>query len=146
MVLMTALVLLASAVPAYGVPATSAKQDEARRVKKQIDQLDSEVEIAAEAYNEANAAHQKLIGEIAATQAELDKTNARIGTLQGHLTVRANSMYRSGPVGFIEVLLSAKDFSQFAATWDLLREMNQLEADNVSELKDGASRCRGNQG
>ena len=105
-------------------------------MKAQIDQLDNEVEIAAEAYNEANAAHQKLLAEIAETQAELDKTNARIDTLQGHLVVRANSMYRSGPIGFIEVLFSAKDFGEFAATWDFLRDMNQREAENVSELKE----------
>jgi len=32
--------------------------------------------------------------------------------------------------------LSAQDFEQFATTWDLLRDMNDQEATNVSELKD----------
>lgn len=133
---MVALVLTMGAVPVFATPVSSAKQDEARRVKAQIDELDEQVEVAAERYNEANAAHQQVVSEIQVTEEKLAATNARIGVLQQHLSVRANSMYRSGPVGFLEVLLSAEDFEQFATTWDLLRDMNEQEATNVSELKD----------
>ncbi|MHB9002485.1 MAG: C40 family peptidase [Coriobacteriia bacterium] len=76
------------------------------------------------------------MAKIKRTQAELDKANARITTLQGHLSVRAKSMYRSGPVGIVEVLLGANDFDEFAATWDFLKNLNQQEAESVSELKE----------
>lgn len=135
MALVVALTVAFSAIPAYGVPLVSDKRAEAQRVKAQVDELDTKVEIAAEAYNEANAVHQTLVAEINETEAQLAKTTARIETLQGYLAVRTNSMYRSGPTGFLEVLFGAEDFEQFAATWDLLREMNEREAANVSELK-----------
>lgn len=133
---MIALVLTMSAVPVFATPDTAAKQAEAQRVKAQIDELDAQVEVAAERYNEANAAHQQILSDIQVTEEKLAATNARIGVLQQHLSVRANSMYRSGPMGFLEVLLNAEDFEQFATTWDLLRDMNEQEATNVAELKD----------
>jgi len=123
-------------VPAHAAPTISDKRDEARTVKTQIDALDAKVEVAAEAYNEASDKHDAIVAKIASTQKELDKANARIDTLQGHLSVRATSMYRSGPTGFLEVLLGSEDFEQFATTWDLLREMNDREAADVAALKD----------
>lgn len=125
-----------SAVPAFATPSISERQADARRIKAQVDELDQQVEIAAEQYNEANAAHQELVNQIQATEEKLAATNARIDVLQQHLSVRANSMYRSGPIGFLEVLFNAQDFEEFAATWDLLRDMNDQEAANVAELKD----------
>lgn len=129
-------VLLVGAVPAYAVPTLTDKRDQAKRIKSQVDALDAQVERASEAYNEAAEKHAAITSKIRRTEADLEKANARIGTLQGHLTVRANSMYRSGPTGFIEVLLGAEDFEQFATTWDLLREMNEREADDVAALKE----------
>ena len=43
-------------------------------------------------------------------------------------------MYRNGPVTFLEVLLQAKDFDEFSATWDILRNLNEDDASAVVEL------------
>jgi cell wall-associated NlpC family hydrolase len=45
-------------------------------------------------------------------------------------------MYRSGPLGFLSVLLSTKSFDQFSETWDVLTDMNARDADTVKELKE----------
>ena len=124
-----------SAVPAFAVPSISDRQAEARRVKQQVDELDSQVEIAAEAYNEANTKHANLAKQVEETRAELEKTNARIDELQGMLSARAESMYRSGPLGFLEVLFDTSSFAEFAVTWDLLTDLNDRDAGAVSELK-----------
>ncbi|MRS12891.1 MAG: hypothetical protein EG823_07440 [Actinobacteria bacterium] len=44
-------------------------------------------------------------------------------------------MYRQGPLGALEVLLGSASFEEFAATWDLLQEMNLNDAARVAELK-----------
>jgi peptidoglycan hydrolase CwlO-like protein len=132
-----ALLVALSAIPAYAVPVSVGdKREQAQRIKSQVDALDDKVEVAAEDYNEAYEQHAAIAAKIKSTQAELDKTNARIGTLQTHLAVRASSMYRSGPAGFVEVLLGAKDFDELATTWDLLTDMNEREARDVSDLKE----------
>ncbi len=120
-------------VPAFASPVSS-KREEARQVKQQIDALDVEVEIAAEAYNEARMTHDGLVTEIEATTARIAETSAIIEDLQVRLESRAASMYRTGPFDFIEVLLGARDFEQFATVWDLLRDINTRDAESVEQL------------
>lgn len=139
--LLVAVVMLFSATPVQAAPTVSDKRDEARRIKAQVDELDQQVEVASEAYNEANAKHQAIVTKIKRTQADLDKTNAEINRLQTHLQVRANSMYRSGPTGLFEVLLGAKSFEELATTWDLLKDMNRQEAVDVASLKDAKTKA-----
>jgi len=127
--------VLVGVAPAVAAPTVSDKQAEARRVKSQIDELDRKVEIAAEAYNEANMKHAAIVADIQETQAELDAANARIGELDVMLSTRAESMYRSGPLSFLEVLLDASSFEEFASTWDLLTDINAGDAEAIAELK-----------
>lgn len=44
-------------------------------------------------------------------------------------------MYRQGPLGALELLLGSSSFQEFAATWDLLQDMNTNDASRVAELK-----------
>jgi len=123
-----------AAVPAQAVPASKIQQ--ARTVKSQIDRLDERVEMASERYNQASVKRARLIVQKRRAKAKLKKVSARMGVVQGHLNVRANSMYRQGPMGFADVLLGAQSFEEFAATWDLLKDLNQTDAASVAELKD----------
>ena len=65
----------------------------------------------------------------------IDEATAQIEKLQDHLGTRARSMYRSGSASFLDLLLGATDFQSFTTNWDLLNDMNQNDADMVSETK-----------
>jgi cell wall-associated NlpC family hydrolase len=108
---------------------------QAARVKGEVDALDTRAEYAAERYNAAHEKHDKLLSEQKKAKARVVKAENRIGDLQSHLNTRANDMYRSGQLGVMEVLLGAKTFEQFAATWDVLKELNQEDANATSEMK-----------
>lgn len=125
--------LFFSAVPANAVP--SSKLAQARAVKADIDKLDHRVEVAAEQYNEASAAHQRLLSQKKKAAVRLQKVQKRMGVVQQHLNTRASNMYRSGQMGFIEVLFGAQSYEEFATTWDVLKDLNEADADAVSELK-----------
>lgn len=75
-------------------------------------------------------------------QARIAKATKRIDSLQGDLNARAWSMYRSGPVTFLEVLLQAEDFDEFASTWDILTSMNEQDAGAVIELNAARAEAR----
>ncbi len=126
--------MLGAISPASATPGSD-KREQARQVKQQVDALDEKVEIAAEAYNEAREAHRKLTTEIEATRALIAEQAAVIDDLQSSLNVRAGSLYRTGRLSFIEVLLGARDFEQFAATWELLRDINERDAQAISALE-----------
>jgi peptidoglycan DL-endopeptidase CwlO len=45
-------------------------------------------------------------------------------------------MYRNGPLGFLDVLLGAQSFDQFARVWDVLNQLNTADAGYIAETKD----------
>ncbi|MBI5232111.1 MAG: C40 family peptidase [Coriobacteriales bacterium] len=104
-------------------------------MKAQIEELDRDVEIAAERYNAASEKHAKLVVERDKAAARARKANKKKNYLQGHLRGRAEKMYRSGPLEFVEVLLSAKSYEQFTTTWDVLRAVNKKDAKVIVQLK-----------
>ena len=118
---------------------SAAKMAEARRVSAQIDALDSRVEIASEKYLVARSKHAKLLDEKQAAAARVAKAEKRLRKLQTHLNTRADDMYRTGPLGFLDVLLGAKSFDQFARTWDVLKDLNASDADYIGQTKDAKS-------
>jgi peptidoglycan DL-endopeptidase CwlO len=124
------------ATPAVAAPTTSNdKMAQAARVKAQVEALDNRVETAAENYNGAREKHDKLVSEKAKAKKRLTKAENRINELQDHLNTRANDMYRVGPMGVVDVLLGAKSYEQFAATWDVLKDLNSDDANATSEMK-----------
>lgn len=131
--LVLAIALAFGTTSAGAVPAS--KREQARVIKQQIDRLDERVELAAERYNEASAAHTKLLKEKKAAAAKLRRLKARTNVVQRHLNLRARSMYRSGRVGLVDVLLGAQSFEEFAATWDVLKTLNQDDAEAIATLK-----------
>ena len=44
-------------------------------------------------------------------------------------------MYRSGDTNFLDVILGASSFEQFATTWNMLETLNGNDAELVSETK-----------
>lgn len=141
LVLLLVTVLVLAAVPAYATPAAD-KREQARAVKQQIDALDHDVAVATEAYNEARHNHETLTAEIEKTRARIAEQNEVIESLQESLEARAESMYRSGPFSFLEVLLGARDFEQFASTWDFLRTLNEREAESITALAAARAEAR----
>lgn len=127
--------LLGLAVPAFGAPIDD-KRAQAAQIAEQIDALDVELEIAAEAYNEAKSAYDQVTAEVAASEAHQAELTARQGVLQGHLSTRVTSMYRQGPLGTLELLLGASSFDEFATLWDFLQSLNDSDAINVEDLKE----------
>jgi cell wall-associated NlpC family hydrolase len=68
-------------------------------------------------------------------RAALRKLNSRIGVLDRSLEVRAESMYRSGPLGVMDVLFGAATFEDFTQTWELLTRWNDEESAAIAELR-----------
>ena len=122
-------------MPAYAVT-SSQKLAQAQDVKGQVDALNNRVEVASEKYLVAADKHSKLLAQTRAAAARLAKAQKRLNKLETHLDTRANDMYRSGPLGFLDVLLGAKSFDQFARVWDVLRQLNTQDAGYIAETKD----------
>jgi cell wall-associated NlpC family hydrolase len=97
--------------------------------------LDSKAELATEDYDQAKIAYDAIHAKVVKVEGSLASINARTGVLQTSLDVRVDAMYRSGPLGLLEVLLGSASFDDFAATWDFLNQQNKEEAATVASLK-----------
>lgn len=124
------------------VPATNAfaapsddKQAEAQAALQKLNQYQSELDQASANYE---AAHQEQIdaqNRVDEAQKQIEEKTARIEKDQQRLSDRARDMYRSGDTNFLDVILGASSFEQFATTWNMLETLNGNDAELVSETK-----------
>lgn len=117
------------------MPSKVEKVAQARAVKAQVDALDHKVDIATENYLDAQIKHGEALVQTRKAAQRVAKAEKRIKQLQTHLRTRASGMYRSGPLGFVDVLFGSKSFEQFARTWDVLKDLNAEDAAAVVEMK-----------
>ena len=124
------------------VPAASAfaapsdyKQAEAQAALQKLNQYQSELDQASANYE---AAHQEQIdaqNRVDEAQKQSEEKTAQIEKDQQRLSDRARDMYRSGDTNFLDVILGASSFEQFATTWNMLETLNGNDAELVSETK-----------
>lgn len=129
-----ALVLLAGTAPALASPIND-KRAQAQQVKSQIDALDQKLESATEDYDVAAQHYHDLSAKVADINRTLGRISSKTDAIQTSLGLRADGMYRSGPLGMLDVLLGAASFEDFATTWDFLNDQNKQDSKSVVELK-----------
>lgn len=111
------------------------KQAEAQAALQKLNQYQSELDQASANYE---AAHQEQIdaqNRVDEAQKQIEEKTAQIEKDQQCLSDRARDMYRSGDTNFLDVILGASSFEQFATTWNMLETLNGNDAELVSETK-----------
>ena len=81
--------------------------------------------------NELKATEEK----IAATQAELEKTQARLKVREGVFTKCVRDIYMHGQLSYLDVVLGAKDFSDFSNRLELLRRIIDADITLISDIR-----------
>lgn len=122
------------AASAFAAPSDD-KQTEAQAALQKLNQYQSELDQASANYE---AAHQEQIdaqNRVDEAQKQIEEKTAQIEKDQQRLSDRARDMYRSGDTNFLDVILGASSFEQFATTWNMLETLNGNDAELVSETK-----------
>lgn len=122
------------AASAFAAPSDD-KQAEAQAALQKLNQYQSELDQASANYE---AAHQEQIdaqNRVDEAQKQIEEKTAQIEKDQQRLSDRARDMYRSGDANFLDVILGASSFEQFATTWNMLETLNGNDAELVSETK-----------
>lgn len=122
------------AASAFAAPSDD-KQAEAQAALQKLNQYQSELDQASANYE---AAHQEQIdaqNRVDEAQKQIEEKTAQIEKDQQRLSDRARDMYRSGDTNFLDVILGASSFEQFATTWNMLETLNGDDAELVSETK-----------
>ncbi|MCL2403523.1 MAG: NlpC/P60 family protein [Coriobacteriia bacterium] len=114
------------------------RQAEVSRVAAEVEELDRQLAIAADDYNEASEAYGKAVERRQDADTRLEQTETRLTEVQLHLNTRAAEVYRSNSAGagILEVILGATSFEEFASIWTLLEDLNRSDAASSAELRD----------
>ncbi|MBE6464769.1 MAG: hydrolase Nlp/P60 [Eggerthellaceae bacterium] len=120
---------------AYAEPTISELQAQADSAYADLCAMEVQLDEASNAYFLALEELQKAQDRIAELQGQIDEATSRIAIVQGKLSARARSMYRSDQIGIIDVVLGSSSFMEFANKLSLLDQMNQKDANMVEEAK-----------
>jgi murein DD-endopeptidase MepM/ murein hydrolase activator NlpD len=141
-------------------PATAANIDDLRKKQKDIS---SQIENLKQNINRVNNSKKTVVDEIAelerqlvAAQKELDDAEARLRETQAKLAntteqlkqaeerveeqkddlnIRMRTLYKTGPVDYIEVILASSSFSDFLTRLDLVKRIIEADKSLFMEFK-----------
>lgn len=119
---------------AFAVTAAQKKAEAAATLEK-LDTLQDRLDIATDEYNIAVIEQQDAKAKMDEAQDKINEASDKIDVLQEHLSVRARSMYRTGALSMIDVLLDSASFTDFTNNWSILTNMNKSDAQLVEETK-----------
>ena len=128
-----------------GLTAGAAQQDSQNSqgdfdtAQERLVQMRQDSVVAQNAYNSALFELNELDAKIRETEAGLELAKEDLAKAQGELEDRASQVYKSGNVGFMDVLVGVEDFSNFASRMDLwldLLAQERSEFERVRQAKD----------
>lgn len=130
-----AVIVLVSA-PKSALAVTAAeKQAEAEEALANLNAMQETLDRLSAEYGEALAAQEAAEASRDAAEQRINELNVQITDIQDRLGERAREMYRSGGVSFLEILLGATSFEEFATTYDAVNKFNQSDADLIEQQR-----------
>lgn len=119
------------------------------KLKNTLKQVDQEKKNVAQEIVELDQKLNEAQKELAATEAKLKETQAkltntmkelkdaeeRVKEQQDDLNVRLRTMYKTGPVDYIEVILGSSSFSDFLTRLDMVQRIIEADKNLLAEFK-----------
>lgn len=165
--LMAMIFAFSSITPVFAGPEEDIKkqEEELKKIQKQLKQIESEKANAKKSQktvvNNINSIEGSIKGlekeisdlnsSITDTEhlileitANLQQTENKIDNKNDLLNKRLRTMYKSGSVGYLEVLLGASDFSDFLTRFDMVQKIYQHDVDLIKKLESEKSAIEDN--
>jgi cell wall-associated NlpC family hydrolase len=108
---------------------------EAQALSDLIDQLSLELEAATEDYNYAGQQFEDTQAAAKKTSAELARAEKDLRSVQSQLNQRLVSMYKSGNLGMLSVVLGANSFSELIGRLGALNRIGEQDAQLAKQIQ-----------
>lgn len=119
---------------AYAVTSAE-KKAEAQAALEKLNVLEEKLDIASADYYTAVDEQEQAQGKMNKAQKRIEKANKQIKNLQGQISTRVRSMYRTGSSTFLDILLGSTSFQAFSTNWDIVNNMNDNDTAMVKKTK-----------
>jgi cell wall-associated NlpC family hydrolase len=124
-----------AATPAVGDPSIASKEAQAQSVLGQVQQLDSSLERAVEAYNLATTKLDKVRSDLKENHASLVIAKQSLRRAQATLSARIVSLYTSdGQSNSLEVLLGASSLDDLVNRFDTANRISDQDAHVLGQV------------
>ncbi len=133
-VLLISLFLIPSSGSTLG-DTLSEKQEQAKRIKEQLQANQNELNRLTVALNQTQAQIASLQASIEKNQRELQVAEAELKRLQQILSNRIVAMYKEGNSTSLEVILECSSFDEFLNSYDYMRLIGEYDANMVSNAR-----------
>lgn len=121
---------------ASAVPSSASKKAEAQAALDKLNDMQATLDAASNNYSEAEAERSAAEQKVVEAEAQIQEETEKIKGYQEELGTRARSMYRTGGNTFLDVILGASSFEEFATNWNILETMNENDAELVAKTKE----------
>jgi cell wall-associated NlpC family hydrolase len=126
----------ANATPGPAPTSLADLRAQAAAVRSQINLLDVQAEVTIEQYDAARAALDTVSGHLATARMQLGTAQNQLAGEQAVLAQRAASMYKTGSLSLLDVLLSTGDFTDLETQIHFYRYLSEEDAANVKRVQD----------
>lgn len=129
-------IILLLSLPFYVAAANlEEKQAEANRVRQQIEAMKAESQQLAQDYNKALTEYEAIRAEVEGNREELEKAQNDYKRARAILHDRLRSIYKSGDVSSVEVLLESTSLDDFLTRYDFFSYIGNRDFQLFDEVK-----------
>ncbi len=137
----TVLLAVATVLPLQGGYAAPTNAD-VSAAKSKLDAMEGRLSGSVKAYNESAAKLRKAQGKVDANNAELKRLDKRIKTNTTALNKRANYLYRTGPTGYVELIISSQSIQELTSRFEMMTAIAESNAGLLAQLNVDRARQR----
>lgn len=111
-------------------------QDRTKDVSKEIDALDIKMDNATTELERVENSLADLNAQIEVTLGELKDAEDKLSEQEETFKKRLRAMYMNGNVGYLEVLLSSGDITEFLSRKDMIQEIAEYDKELIIFMKE----------
>ena len=111
-------------------------QDRTKDVSKEIDALDIKMDNATTELERVENTLADLNAQIEVTLGELKEAEDKLSEQEETFKKRLRAMYMNGNVGYLEVLLSSGDITEFLSRKDMIQEIAEYDKELIIFMKE----------
>ena len=109
---------------------------ESNDVSKEIQELDKKMDIATEELITVEKEIEQLSTRIDITSIELNEAEENLESKQETFNSRLRVMYKTGDVGYLEILLASADVKDFLARRDMIKAIADHDVELIKYMKE----------
>ena len=114
----------------------AAIEDKTASNQEYLDALQKDLSLAEEKLQTTQAGIEELGGQIDQTKEEIERQQEQIDSTYAQLAERLRSMYMNSQASPLEMLFSAKDYSTFLMSMELVSRTSAYDSKMIREYKD----------